>query len=137
MTTPSQHSSMQAISETSLTPRSSVLLAAYWLTFIMSSLFFPAFAVGAIPAFEEVFLSFGSDLPFLTRAVINCRFALFLLPLIAATPAVLLSLSRTFERNVYKKYKQGLLALLLALCGIAAVLIVAMYLPILNLGEVL
>ena len=127
---------MQAISETSLTPRSSLLLTTYWVIFIMS-LFFPAFAVGSIPAFEKVFLSFEADLPFLTRAVINCRFALFLLPLIAATPAVLLSLNRTFERNVYKKYKQGLLALLLTLCGIAAVLIVAMYLPILYLGEVL
>ncbi|MDR2838654.1 MAG: hypothetical protein LBV49_08870 [Azonexus sp.] len=116
-------------------PRSKVLLIAYWLIFL-TSFAFPAFVVFAIPAFEEVFQNFGVDLPNPTAAVINYRFALFVWPLIAFVPAVLISLESAYTPRIRTNHIIGFWLLLLILCCSAVIVVGAMYLPIFNLSRV-
>lgn len=116
-------------------PRSRALLTGYWLMFV-ASFASPITAVFVIPVFREVFKSFGTDLPFLTQAVLDYRLTLFAWPLIALVPAFLFSLDRVYAQGVHAIYKTGFVALLVAFVCSAFTVVLAMYLPIFTLGKV-
>jgi type II secretory pathway component PulF len=114
-------------------PRTAVLLAAYWLVF-MASLAFPLVAVFLVPAFEDVFRSFGPDLPLLTRALVEYRLALCAWPPITLAAAVFISVDGMSGR-IHSAYKHGLWVLMAALLCSAFIVALAMYLPIIAMGS--
>ncbi len=93
-----------------------------------------AIAVGVnlvVPQFGDVFQNFGAELPLLTRAFVEGRYAFFGLPLLVLA-AWALTPRRTPAGN-----ERGIVALVLAI-GIGVVLLplclIAMYLPIFRLA---
>ena len=135
MTISTDISTHQSAVESNTVTRSTVLLAGYWVVFA-AAVVFAVLAAVSIPAFRELFQSFGADLPELTLAVINYRFALFALPLIVLIPSILVSMERTIEKHTYTNYKIGLAVFLVALCVVFVTVAVALYLPIFRLGQV-
>ena len=99
MTTSSDSPLQQTAIENFVT-RSPALLIGYWAVFA-AAVTFPVLATVSIPAFQDLFQSFGADLPTLTRAVINYQFALFIFPLIALILAILISMKKTFDKRTY------------------------------------
>lgn len=114
--------------------RSTALLTGYWLVFA-AALVFAIIAALSIPAFQELFQSFGADLPELTLVVINYRFALFALPLFALILAILLSQKKTIAKHAYRNFKIGLAVFVLLLCATFVTAAVALYLPVFQLGQ--
>jgi type II secretory pathway component PulF len=136
MNTPNPYKAPRTIDlETRSPPRSQVLFIAYWVMFI-ASLTFPVCAVYVIPAFMDVFEAFGADLPPLTQLIVNYRFALFVLPFVALVPAVLISFGGMHKQRIHVAYKAGFVLLLLALCCLAFTVVLAMYLPIFRIAQV-
>lgn len=111
-------------------------LLSYVLVLILTS-WTGCFAVGfglAVPQFKELLAGFGADVPTLTKFVINHRVSIWVLLFIASvvqlTFCVLLVAAKTmFARRA---------AFISLACNIAVqlILVVAMYLPIFKLGEV-
>jgi type II secretory pathway component PulF len=84
----------------------------------------------AIPQFEQVFVSFGASLPLLTRLAIEQHLWLWLLPLLVVA-------ARLFW---HRPKQRPLVACLVGTVGLGLgipLLILAMYLPILQLGQII
>lgn len=83
-----------------------------------------------IPAFHEVFIGFGAQLPLLTRLAVGYHPWLWLLPLLVVA-------ARLFWP---KARRRALAACLLGVVGLVLVIALtalAMYLPVFQLGEVI
>jgi hypothetical protein len=133
MTMPADSSMQQTAIESNTVTRSTTLLTGYWIAFAVAAILAFFGAVLLIPAFQDLYPSFGADLPSLTLAVIKYRFALFVFPLIVLIPAVLVSIDRTIEKHTYTNYKISLAVFLVSLCVAFVSVAVALYLPIFRL----
>lgn len=84
-----------------------------------------------VPEFEDVFVSFGAELPALTRLFVHGRVALWALPLAVPIAAALIR-----DREPTDK-RSGIVALLLGFAiaiGLPLICAFAMYLPIFRLA---
>ena len=133
--TTSENSTTQQIAiDNNFVTRSTLLLTSYRVVFAVATIF-PIIATVFIPAFHELLRSLGAYIPLLTHTVINYKIFLFIFPLIALIPTVLISRKRTIKKNTYSYYKIGLAVFASLLCIIFCTVVVALYLPIYYFGQ--
>lgn len=117
-------------------PRSRALLIGYWLLFTIAATL-SLLAQIVIPAFDGIFRSFGSDLPALTRNVVDFRLLLLALPGLAFFPALFFSLERIPQRQTHRAFMAGFATLLTIIFSVCVVVVIAMYLPIWTIEQAL
>ena len=115
-------------------PRSLRMLGGYWVLFIFT-LAFAVFTLTAIPRFEDIFRSFGADLPSLTLLVFKGRLMVFFPALMVLLPALLLSRREVLQKHERRNYLVCFVALLVGFLTFCAIVVTAMYLPILAMGS--
>jgi type II secretory pathway component PulF len=133
MTSQSNSSAQDVSSE--LIPRSLALLISSWVVFA-AQIAGASVATIMTARFEEVFFSFGAEIPALTIAFLKGRLLWWVFPAIALAAALLITLKTSYSKKRQRLYAWGLAALLIISFITASVGIIAMYLPIFNLGNV-
>ena len=104
------------------------------MIFAAAALYF--FAYAAVPEFGSLFQGFGAELPLFTGLVIGSYPWFLLLPLLVIVPFVL-RLNRRLKSPGSATSLRGLaVGLLVSAVIVVLVCLVAMYLPIMNMGPV-
>lgn len=134
-----QHLKMQNTSDNitadTLEPRSKKAFIGYCIMFL-ASLVFCVGAQFAIPAFEDLFSSFGADLPWLTSAVVSYKWLLLILPVYLSVMTIILLTHPTVKNESNKIFNIMFMIDLLTLLSIIGLVIYALYLPVFNMGKV-
>lgn len=118
-----------------LVPRSKAILISYCIMFAVA-LIFSIGAQFAIPLYETVFSSFGADLPWLTSIVVDYRKWLLLMPIYMSVIVIFFMVQSRVTTEMNHAFKIIFFADLLTFIGIAATVVVAMYLPLFKMGAV-
>ena len=116
-----------------LVTRSKVILVSYLIMFL-AALILTIAAQLIIPNFEALFSSFGVDLPWLSRAVLDYRKFLFIIPLYMSIIVIFLIVQTRVTDDMSQVFKIVFFADLLTLIAIIATVVIAMTLPIFNIG---
>jgi type II secretory pathway component PulF len=127
--------SPQNIPNADLAPRSTALMIACWLLTVVL-VFFAIMAPIAIGSFEQVFTSFGADLPVMTVLFLQGRYFGVLLAIAALVMALLVTSQSQHKKAMQKKMTIGFVALFLLSFILYSAGFIAMYLPIFKMGQV-
>lgn len=113
--------------------KSGVLTAGFWVLFVIA-LLLAISAYFAVPAFEDLFQGFGTNIPALTQLVMKMAKLLLILPAMFAIPAIMYTevaqLTPASQRQYLTLFWFGFLLLL----GVIGLVVYAMYLPLLEMG---
>jgi type II secretory pathway component PulF len=105
----------------------------------MCTLLLTAIAVNlVVPRFQHIFVGAGASLPWLTALFVKHRHALFALPLLP--PLLWWGLARSTGKASGIRRHSAMIALLVALglpLVVVALAIIAMYLPVFRIGDVI
>ncbi len=129
-----QNSSENNAADT-LEPCSKKAFIGYCIMFVIS-LFFCVGAQFAIPNFEATFANFGTDLPWLTSAVVQFKWLLLILPIYLSVMTIILLTHPTVKNETNKIFNLMFVIDLLTFLAVVGLVIYALYLPIFNLGKV-
>jgi type II secretory pathway component PulF len=132
MTNPSSVVSEEPSS--SLVPRSAALMVACWLL-CATLLACAVIATIGTAQFEQVFSSFGADVPALTMLFLKARYLWWLLPTAALTLALWVTGKKQHHKRTQTKITIGFVVLFLVSILLVSAAVFAMYLPIFNLGK--
>lgn len=116
------------IAPDALVPRSKKAFIGY-CTLFLSSLIFCIGAQFAIPSFVATFAGFETDSPWLTRAVINFKWLLLILPVYLSVMTIVLLINPSVKNETNKIFNVMFLIDLFTLIAIIGLVIYALYLP--------
>lgn len=116
-------------------PKATHWVWAYWIWFGVT-VCLAAGSVQSVGTFEGVFASFGNDLPALTVWMLRHRTVVLLLPVLVLVPAIVFSIGSTIEAGHQRRFVAAFFVLVAVVLAGIAVVVTAMYLPILQLGAV-
>jgi type II secretory pathway component PulF len=133
MNSQSNSSAQDASSE--LIPRSQALLISSWVV-LVAQIAGASVATIMTTHFEEVFSSFGGEIPALTIAFLKGRLLWWVFPAIALATALMITMKTSYPKKRQGMYAWWLAALLIASLITASVGIIAMYLPVFTLGNI-
>lgn len=114
-----------------------LLLTAYWVMFVMfsvSALVLP-YVIGQFSSSYTSF-GFGTDLPALTKSILEYRNTAYGLPLLPLIPAVLLSVSKKLRQTSWRVFTVLLLAFFIGWLVLLLMLAIGLYLPMEKIGTV-
>lgn len=118
-----------------LAPRSKKAFFGYCFLFLLSLIF----CVGAqfvIPSFEATFAGLGANTPWLTRVVVDFKWLLLILPAYLSVMTIVLLANPRVKNETNKIFNMMFIIDLLTLIAIICLVIYALYLPMLKMGEV-
>ena len=116
-----------------LVPRSKAILVSYSMMFLVALILAIA-AQFIIPSFETLFSSFGADLPWLSRAVLDYRKFLFIIPLYMSIIVIFLIVQTRVTDDMNQVFKIIFFTDLITFIAIITTVVIAMTLPIFNMG---
>lgn len=132
MTNPSP--AMSEAQSSDVVPRSTALVIACWLL-CATLLACAVIATIGTAEVEQVFSSFGADVPALAMFFFKGRYLWWLLPVAALALALLVTRKKLHHKGAQTKITIGFVVLFLASMLLVGAAVFAMYLPILSLGK--
>jgi FtsH-binding integral membrane protein len=126
-------SSVSEAQSTSLVPRSAALMIACWVL-CATLLACAVIATIGTAQVEQVFSSFGADVPALTMLFLKGRQLWWVLPAAALALALLVTSKKQHQKRAQTIITIGFVVLFLVSVLLVSTAVIVLYLPILNLG---